>query len=146
MDGAFSAGHQFLHGHARLLEMRLFGSLFERAPAPGVVDALRPYQNDDGGFGHALEPDIRCPASLPIYVETAFQVMDVAGSVDEEMVSQACGFFGPNGGANRSGRCCAPGTARHRCLPQGRPLDRVDLRGRLEPHGRVGRVLIPFRA
>jgi hypothetical protein len=46
------------------------------------VDALRGYQNDDGGFGHALEPDKRCPASLPIDVETAFQALATADTAD----------------------------------------------------------------
>jgi hypothetical protein len=30
-----------------------------------IIDALRGYRNPDGGFGHALEPDLRCPASQP---------------------------------------------------------------------------------
>ena len=58
-----------------------------------MVDALRGYQNDDGGFGHALEPDKRCPASLPIDVETAFQALATAGTVDAGMVSRACDFL-----------------------------------------------------
>ena len=78
---------------ARLLERRLFASCFLGQPAAGVVDALRGYQNDDGGFGHALEPDKRCPASLPIDVETAFQALATAGRFDQEMVTRACDFL-----------------------------------------------------
>ncbi len=78
---------------ARLLERRLFASCFLGQPAAGVVDALRGYQNDDGGFGHALEPDKRCPASLPIDVETAFQALATAGGFDQEMVTRACDFL-----------------------------------------------------
>jgi hypothetical protein len=58
-----------------------------------VVDALRGCQNDDGGFGHALEPDTRCPASLPVYVEAAFQALAAAGTVDQDMVTRACDFL-----------------------------------------------------
>jgi hypothetical protein len=36
--------------------------------------------NDDGGFGHALEPGVRCPSSLPIDVEMAFQALAAAGA------------------------------------------------------------------
>jgi hypothetical protein len=57
------------------------------------VDALRGYQNADGGFGHALEPDKRCPASLPIDVETAFQALAIAGAVDRDMVIRGCDFL-----------------------------------------------------
>ena len=93
MDDAFAAGDRFLLNDARLLERRLFASCFLGQPATGVVDALRGYQNTDGGFGHALEPDTRCPASLPIYVETAFQALATAGTVDHEMVTRACDFL-----------------------------------------------------
>jgi hypothetical protein len=93
MDDAFAAGDRFLLNNARLLERRLFASCFLGQPAAGVVDALRGYQNADGGFGHALEPDTRCPASLPIYVETALQALAAAGTVDDDMVTRAGDFL-----------------------------------------------------
>jgi hypothetical protein len=93
MDDAFAAGDRFLLNQARLLERRLFAACFLGQPAGRVVDALRGYQNDDGGFGHALEPDTRCPASLPIYAETAFQALAAAGTVDHDMVIRACDFL-----------------------------------------------------
>jgi hypothetical protein len=93
MDDAFAAADRFLLNNARLLERRLFASCFLGQPAAGVVDALRGYQNTDGGFGHALEPDKRCPASLPIDVETAFQALATVGTVDPEMVTRACDFL-----------------------------------------------------
>jgi hypothetical protein len=93
MDNAFGAGHRFLISQARLLERRLFATIFLGQPGAHVVDALRGYQNDDGGFGHALEPDKRCPASLPIDVEVAFQAMAAAGAADEHMIVRACDFL-----------------------------------------------------
>ena len=68
----FNAGRDFVRQEARLVERRLFATLFEDADPHGVVDALRGYQNADGGFGHGLEPDKRCPDSLPLDVEVAF--------------------------------------------------------------------------
>ncbi len=93
MDAAFAAGDHFLLNEACLLERRLFAACFLGAPAVGVVDALRGYQNQDGGFGQALEPDTRCPASLPIYVETAFQALATVATVDRSMVLRACDFL-----------------------------------------------------
>ena len=93
MDDAFGAGYRFLLNQARLLEGRLFATCFRGEPAAGVVDALRGYQNDDGGFGHALEPDVRCPFSLPIYAEIAFQALATAGTVEHDMVTRACDFL-----------------------------------------------------
>ncbi|MGA3353469.1 MAG: hypothetical protein ABSD85_09835 [Acidimicrobiales bacterium] len=93
MDDAFAAADTFLLSQARLLERRLFATCFLGAPASGVVDALRGYQNEDGGFGQALEPDTRCPTSLPVYVESAFQALATAGTVDREMVLRACDYL-----------------------------------------------------
>jgi len=93
MDNVFAAGDRFLLSQARLLERRLFATIFLGQSGTHVIDALRGYQNDDGGFGHALEPDKRCPASLPIDVETAFQAMAAARATDEAMITRACDFL-----------------------------------------------------
>ncbi len=94
MSDAFAAADRFLMSNARLLERRLFAALFLGQSAGKVVDVLRGYQNEDGGFGHALEPDTRCPASLPIYVEAALQALATVGTSDERMVTAACDFWG----------------------------------------------------
>ena len=93
MDDAFAAGDQFMLNSARLLERRLFATCFLGAQAGGVVDALCGYQNDDGGFGQALEPDTRCPESLPVYVEAAFQALGTAGTADRQMMQRACDYL-----------------------------------------------------
>ncbi len=94
MDNAFAAADRFMLSQARLLERRLFATAFLGQPAARVVDALRGYQNDDGGFGHALEPDTRCPASLPIYVEVAFQALAAAGAAGHGTASHGAAEFG----------------------------------------------------
>jgi hypothetical protein len=94
MDDVFAAAERFLRAEARLLEQRLFDTLFHGAPASGVVDALRGYRNDDGGFGHGLEPDKRCPASLPLDVELALQTLVAARTTDPELLRGAADFLG----------------------------------------------------
>src|SRR5689334_19328631 len=59
----------FLWRNARLLERHLFAYHFADGSSDPVRAALRAYQNADGGFGQALEPDKRCPDSQPIDVE-----------------------------------------------------------------------------
>ncbi len=93
MDDTFAPARHFILEEARLLERRLFATLFEGAPPTGVVDALRGFQNADGGFGHGLEPDKRCPDSQPIDVEVALQVLVAARTTDDGMVSAACDFL-----------------------------------------------------
>lgn len=87
---AFAAGRDFIRREARVLEQRLFATLFEDAPAAGVIAALGAYRNCDGGFGHGLEPDKLCPVSLPIDTEAALQAMAVAGTTDRTTIDAAC--------------------------------------------------------
>ncbi len=77
--------------------------LFDGADLAGVVDAVRAYRNADGGFGHGLEPDKRCPASLPIDVEAALDVLLVVtgGAVElsgdfglDDLVLGTCDWLG----------------------------------------------------
>ncbi len=93
MDERFADGRDFLRRAGRLLERRLFATCFEGASGTGVLDALRGYRNDDGGFGHGLEPDKRCPASLPIDVECALRAMATARTVDLPLVHAACDYL-----------------------------------------------------
>jgi hypothetical protein len=108
MTDSFAAADRFLLNHARLLERRLFATCFLGQPAQHVVDAVRGYQNDDGGFGHAFEPDVRCPASLPIFVETAFQALATGGGVDQDMVRRAADFLARTADAADAGGAVPP--------------------------------------
>ena len=60
---AFERAREFLKTQARPLDRALFEYRFEQAPAESVLAELAHFQNEDGGFGHALEPDVRTPAS-----------------------------------------------------------------------------------
>jgi hypothetical protein len=85
-----ASGRAFIVREGRLLERRLLATVFDGADAGGVIDVLRGYRNADGGFGHGLEPDTRCPASLPIYVERALDAFIAAGVRDDPMIAAAC--------------------------------------------------------
>ena len=83
----------FIWHSARLLERVRFQYLFLDGSREAVLDALRAYQNPDGGFGNAIEPDLRAPVSLPIPTWMAFVVMDQIGCFDEVMVQRACDYL-----------------------------------------------------
>jgi hypothetical protein len=83
---------QFILCNARLLERRQFAFLFQGGSAAAVGAALHAYQNDDGGFGNALEPDKRCLDSQPIDQEFALHVLDDVG-FDAAMVGHMCDFL-----------------------------------------------------
>lgn len=60
---AFGRAREFLLSKARPLERALFRWRFEGAGTDGVLAALSAFQNEDGGLGRALEPDLRSPGS-----------------------------------------------------------------------------------
>jgi hypothetical protein len=68
------AARTFIHSHARLVDRRRFQYAFDDAPAELVLTALLAYRNPDGGIG-ALEPDLRTPASQPIPVRYALDIV-----------------------------------------------------------------------
>lgn len=55
----------FLWLTARVLEQRRFAYHFLGGDADAVETALSAYRNEDDGYGHALEPDLRGPVSQP---------------------------------------------------------------------------------
>jgi hypothetical protein len=90
---AFDAARRFILTEGRLLERRVMASVFDGEDTAAALRALAGYRNDDGGFGHGLEPDKRTPGSQPLDVEVAFHVMDALGHVDEDLVTGACDFL-----------------------------------------------------
>jgi hypothetical protein len=96
-----AAAETFIWSAARLLDRHRYAMLFEDGPAEPVIEALRGYQNPDGGFGHALEPDVRCPSSQPSPTFTALEILAEAGAADGELASGACAWLeriaGPDG-------------------------------------------------
>ncbi|WP_344212311.1 hypothetical protein [Kribbella sancticallisti] len=104
----FEAARDFVRTEGRLVERRLFATVFEGADPAGVVDALRGYQNADGGFGHGLEPDKRCPDSVALDVETAFDILLAAGVRDDDMVRRACDWLQSQATADGAVSLAAP--------------------------------------
>jgi hypothetical protein len=81
---------EFILGNARLLDRKRFAFRFEAGAAKDVLAALVPYQNADGGFGHALEPDLRCAASQPVSTEHALEILDELGELHQDVVRRCC--------------------------------------------------------
>ena len=68
--------------NARAVELALWRCHFEHGDAKDVADALLAYQNEDGGFGNALEPDCWNPGSTPVATWTAVKYMLAVGFDD----------------------------------------------------------------
>jgi hypothetical protein len=91
-DEQLERSKRFIYEHGRLLERRLFEYCFGgeggEPSTVGCVWALQAYQNEDGGFGNGLEPDLLCPGSSAIGAETALYTLDILGWQCGEMVDR----------------------------------------------------------
>ena len=94
---ALAATERYLLLNARLIDRLRFHYHFGTGSAASVRAALAAYANADGGFGNALEPDLRGAASQPQPVEVAFHVLDETASpeqpFDGPLVRAACDYL-----------------------------------------------------
>ncbi len=80
------AAERFMWTSARLIDRLRFDHLFRGGAAERVVAALHPYQEPDGGFGGALEPDFRGPVSQPTTCLAALEVLHETGELETSIV------------------------------------------------------------
>jgi len=85
---AWQAAKNYLFAHGRKVDQQLFDYHFARGSATQVLAALLPYQNADGGFGHALEPDLRTAASTAVATQQGFAILRTIGASGREPVVQ----------------------------------------------------------
>jgi len=68
----FRRARRFIKNEARSVDAALFSYAFENGKPDAVWESLGGFVNSDGGFGHAIEPDCRLPASSTLGTITAF--------------------------------------------------------------------------
>lgn len=91
---AYGRARRFLMTQARPLERALFEHRFEGASVDGALAELARFQNDDGGFGRALEPDLRTPSSSALATGIALQMLRELGcQADHPMVRKAVAYL-----------------------------------------------------
>jgi hypothetical protein len=91
---AFGRARRFLKAQARSVDRTLFEYRFEGGPAEPVLAALAAYQNEDGGFGHALEPDMRTPSSSALATGIGLRILaELDMPADHKMVRKAVEYL-----------------------------------------------------
>ena len=80
----FESARQFIYKNARPLDMARWNYLFEQADKRHVITCLRAYQNPDGGFAHALEPDCWNRSSTPMQTWVATKIIKEIDFEDKE--------------------------------------------------------------
>lgn len=117
------AAGQFLASTGRVLDQRRFELLTSGGDTTPVRDAVAAYRNSDGGFGHALEPDCRCPDSQPAAVAMALRILDEADAWDTGLVRGTCDWLERNPAAGGGATFAEPGLADWPHAPWWVPVD-----------------------
>ena len=78
-ENVFKNAQEFIYRYARPLDMALWRYHFEGGSRNEVMDILSYYQNEDGGFGHAIEPDCWNNNSTAIGTWKAISVLREVG-------------------------------------------------------------------
>ncbi|MEU3499625.1 hypothetical protein ABZ726_02245 [Streptomyces hundungensis] len=92
-DSPLARAEHFIWLTARVLEQRRFAYHFLGRGADAVEAALCAYEGDDGGYGHALEPDLRGPVSQPLHTAHALRVLDSVGRLGGQRVERVCRYL-----------------------------------------------------
>ncbi|MBN2539948.1 MAG: hypothetical protein JXB08_00325 [Bacilli bacterium] len=64
----------------RMIDYYLLKNLFE-GQTVNIIQELKKYQNEDGGFGHGLEPDTMLPDSSIVCTDVAVEILE---AIEEE--------------------------------------------------------------
>ena len=75
---------KFILENARPLDLAVYKYFFENESNQAVIDELSKFQNADGGFGNALEPDFFNPNSSPIATNDAIITLYRVNALDRD--------------------------------------------------------------
>ncbi|WP_059173320.1 hypothetical protein [Bacillus sp. FJAT-27445] len=90
----FEKAKVFIKSKARGLERSRFECIFENGSKESVLKELENYQNEDGGFGHGIEPDFWLPNSSPMATWAAGEIlMEIGAGKNEPIVRSMISYL-----------------------------------------------------
>ena len=110
-NSTYDRARKFIYRNARPLDLARFRYQFEGGGKEDILTALAAYQNDDGGFGNALEADFWNPNSSPMQTSYAIGILREINFTDctHSVISGILRYL--NSGASFDGRVW------HRTIP-----------------------------
>lgn len=84
MNTTFEKAKAFIYRNARPLDLARFQYHFENGSKEAIMKVLSYYQNEDGGFGNAVEADCWNPNSIPLHSNTASEIIREIGFEDDQ--------------------------------------------------------------
>ncbi len=90
---------------ARPIDKERFNNHFINARPEKMVEEIKKYQNQDGGFGQALEPDFRLPLSTPMATSIALRYLKKIDNSKpaQVLIKKALSYLEKSFDSNRNG-------------------------------------------
>jgi len=82
----FNEIRSWIYRHARYLDIAVWQYHIEGGSADAILDALAYYRNEDGGYGHGLEPDNENPESSPMMAMIAKRFFDYSADKKQQLM------------------------------------------------------------
>ncbi|MDE6617882.1 MAG: hypothetical protein K2K13_02515 [Clostridiales bacterium] len=90
----FKKARDFIYRNARPLDLALWRYHFDGGSRKEVIDVLSFYQNADGGFGHAIEPDFWNTNSTPISTWKAICLLkEISIDENEDVIKRILAYL-----------------------------------------------------
>ena len=90
----FTRALHFVKAKARPVDQALFDYTFEEGKPDAVWEALSAFANEDGGFGHGMEPDCRLHTSSMLGTITAFPyLLQTNAPADHPLVEKGINYL-----------------------------------------------------
>lgn len=103
-DVCMDKAKDFINTAGRPLERSLYRYEFESGSAEDVLRELVQFQNEDGGFGNALEPDLRCRPSSALATTVGLQILSrLRIGAEHEMVRRSIQYLADTFNKERMG-------------------------------------------
>lgn len=95
---------KFLQTNARPVDLALYNYFFQNGDAQVVSQELSKFQNEDGGFGNAIEPDLRLPQSTALGSWMAFGYINaISADLRLDVIRRGLNYFIDTYDAERNG-------------------------------------------
>ncbi len=106
----FNKASEAIMKYGRPLEKNLFQRYFKDGSPENIINELKNFYNEDGGFGHGLESDIRLPYSSPMATSIGIRVLSEISEFEEskEMIKAAISYLETSFDSERNGWFAVP--------------------------------------
>jgi len=101
----FEQARQSITKYGRPLEKAIFNKYFSQGSEQEILNELKKFQNEDGGFGHGIESDFRLPLSTSMATSIGLRILSDIEETDEssQMIKSALGYLETSFDKKRNG-------------------------------------------